>query len=82
MSALPDLVRRAVIVDVLPATGERTQSMTQEQRGAVSLVAGPPIYDSFDAMLQATSTPDVKIKLFYERDFARIASRFGLPRAS
>ena len=26
--------------------------------------------------------PDVKIKLFYERDFARIASRYGLPRAS
>ena len=26
--------------------------------------------------------PDVKIKLFYERDFARIAVRYGLPRAS
>ena len=51
----PDLVRRAVIVDVLPATGERTQAMTQAERGAVSLVGGPPIYDSFDAMLQATA---------------------------
>ena len=26
--------------------------------------------------------PDVRVKLFYERDFERIASRFGLPRAS
>ena len=26
--------------------------------------------------------PDVKIKLFYERDFARIASRYGLRKAS
>ena len=26
--------------------------------------------------------PDVKIKLFYERDFERIAARYGLPRAS
>ena len=26
--------------------------------------------------------PDVKIKLFYERDFEKIASRFGLRRAS
>ena len=26
--------------------------------------------------------PDVKIKLFYERDFERLASRYGLPKAS
>jgi hypoxanthine phosphoribosyltransferase len=26
--------------------------------------------------------PEVRIKLFYERDFARIAIRYGLPRAS
>ena len=26
--------------------------------------------------------PEVRIKLFYERDFERIAARFGLPRAS
>jgi len=26
--------------------------------------------------------PDVRIKLFYERDFARLASRYGLPQAS
>jgi len=48
-----DLVRRAVIVDVLPETGRRAQSLTQEQRGAISLMAGPPVYDSFDEMLRA-----------------------------
>ena len=26
--------------------------------------------------------PDVKVKLFYERDFAKIASRYGLRKAS
>jgi len=26
--------------------------------------------------------PDVKVKLFYERDFARLAARYGLPKAS
>jgi hypoxanthine phosphoribosyltransferase len=26
--------------------------------------------------------PEVRIKLFYERDFDRIAARYGLPRAS
>ena len=51
----PDLVRRAIIVDVTPGVGVRTVSMTQEQRGATSLVGGPPIYESFDAMLQATA---------------------------
>ena len=49
------LVRRAVLVDVLPDTGLRVQSMTKEQRGATALGAGPPIYDSFDEMLRATA---------------------------
>jgi hypoxanthine phosphoribosyltransferase len=26
--------------------------------------------------------PEVRIKLFYERDFARLSARYGLPRAS
>ena len=26
--------------------------------------------------------PDVKVKLFYERDFARLSSRYGLRKAS
>jgi len=44
-----------VIVDVLPDSGRRVQSMSEEQRGAVSLIAGPVVYDSFDAMLRAVA---------------------------
>jgi pimeloyl-ACP methyl ester carboxylesterase len=49
----PDLVRRAVIVDVTPNSGVRSRSMTQAQRGAVALVSGPPVYESFEAMAAA-----------------------------
>src|SRR5215471_2297785 len=49
----PDLVRRAVIVDVTPSSGVRSRSMTPAQRGAVALVSGPPTYDSFEAMASA-----------------------------
>ena len=51
----PDLVRRAIIVDVLPATGQRAQALSPEQRGAVALVGGPPTFDSFDEMLKAVA---------------------------
>jgi pimeloyl-ACP methyl ester carboxylesterase len=51
----PDLVRRAAVVDALPATGLRAQAMTQEQRGAISLIGGPPTFDSFDEMLKAVA---------------------------
>ncbi len=50
----PDLVRRAVIVDVTPQVVDPIRSMTAEQRGSVALVAGPPTYDSFEAMAEAT----------------------------
>jgi len=49
----PDLVRRAVIVDVTPNSGVRSRSMTQADRGAVALVSGPPTYESFAAMAAA-----------------------------
>jgi pimeloyl-ACP methyl ester carboxylesterase len=52
----PELVRRAIVVDVSPAAAKRAQAMTAEQQGAVALVGGPPIFDSFDAMLQATAS--------------------------
>ena len=51
----PDLVHRAIIVDVTPGVGQRTESMTQEQRGATTLVSGPRVYNSFDEMLKATA---------------------------
>ena len=49
----PGLVRRAVIVDVTPNSGVRSRAMTQAQRGAVALVSGPPVYESFEAMAAA-----------------------------
>ena len=49
----PDLVRRAVIVDVTPNSGVRSRAMSQADRGAVALVSGPPTYDSFAAMAAA-----------------------------
>jgi pimeloyl-ACP methyl ester carboxylesterase len=50
-----DLVRRAVVVDVTPGVGARTKAMDNVQRGATALIGGPPVYDSFDEMLQATA---------------------------
>ena len=49
----PDLVRRAVIVDVTPNTGVRSRAMKPAERGAVALVSGPPTYESFEAMAAA-----------------------------
>jgi pimeloyl-ACP methyl ester carboxylesterase len=49
----PDLVRRAVIVDVTPNSGVRSRAMTPADRGAVALVSGPPAYESFEAMAAA-----------------------------
>lgn len=49
----PDLVRRAVIVDVTPNSGVRSRTMSQADRGAVALVSGPPTYESFEAMAAA-----------------------------
>jgi len=49
----PDLVRSAVIVDVSPQVGEPTATMSKADRGAVALIFGPPVYDSFEAMAEA-----------------------------
>lgn len=48
----PDLVRRAVIVDVTPSVNDEGRVMTPEQRGTVALVSGPPTYDSFEAVFE------------------------------
>ena len=50
----PDLVRRAVIVDVTPSVNDEGRVMTPEQRGTVALVSGPPIYESFEAVFEVT----------------------------
>ena len=49
----PDLVRSAVIVDVTPNSGVRSRTMAPAERGAVALVSGPPVYESFAAMAAA-----------------------------
>jgi pimeloyl-ACP methyl ester carboxylesterase len=47
----PDLVRRAVVVDVTPGVMTQMVGLTVEQQGAVAVVAGPPEFDTFEDML-------------------------------
>jgi pimeloyl-ACP methyl ester carboxylesterase len=47
----PDLVPRAVVVDVTPGVHSRQVGLTVEERGAVAVISGPPEFDSFDDML-------------------------------
>jgi len=51
----PDLVRRAVLVDVSPGSGQAAAGMTVEQRGAVALTAGPRTFADLDEMIQAAT---------------------------
>lgn len=50
----PDLVRKAVIVDVTPQVSGTFRTMTREDRGSLALLSGAPTYDSFEAMAQIT----------------------------
>ncbi|HEY3486350.1 MAG TPA: alpha/beta hydrolase, partial [Ilumatobacteraceae bacterium] len=50
----PDLFRSVVIVDVTPQVNDATREMTTMERGSVALISGPPTYDSFEAMAEAT----------------------------
>jgi pimeloyl-ACP methyl ester carboxylesterase len=52
-STRPDLVRRAVLVDVTPGSAEAAQRMTSEQRGAVELTRGPQAFTSLEEMVEA-----------------------------
>jgi pimeloyl-ACP methyl ester carboxylesterase len=49
----PELVARAVIVDVTPQVNDPTRKWSAGERGATTLVTGPPIFDSFEAMVEA-----------------------------
>jgi pimeloyl-ACP methyl ester carboxylesterase len=49
----PDLCRRAVLVDVTPQINDPTRELTTMERGSVSLIGGPPTYDSFEEMAHA-----------------------------
>jgi pimeloyl-ACP methyl ester carboxylesterase len=49
----PDLCRKAVIVDVTPQINDPSRELTTMERGSVSLIGGPPTYESFDEMAEA-----------------------------
>jgi len=46
----PDLCRRAVLVEVTPQVNDHVRAVTPSERGTISLIAGPPVYDSFEEM--------------------------------
>jgi pimeloyl-ACP methyl ester carboxylesterase len=46
----PDLVRRAVLVDVTPGSGQAARQLSREQRGATALLDGPRTFASLDEM--------------------------------
>lgn len=50
----PDLVPKAVVVDVTPSVNQRLVEMTLAERGSTALIAGPKVYDSFEAIVEAT----------------------------
>lgn len=52
----PDLVRRAVVVDVTPQVNDPARTLTREQKGSVALISDPPTYESFDAMVKAAAS--------------------------
>jgi pimeloyl-ACP methyl ester carboxylesterase len=56
----PDLVRRAVVIDVTPSVNKPGRVMTPEQRGTVALVSGPPTYESFDEVFKVTMAASPK----------------------
>lgn len=53
-AAHPHLCRRVVVVDVTPQINDPSREMTTMERGSVALIGGPPTYDSFEAMAEAT----------------------------
>jgi pimeloyl-ACP methyl ester carboxylesterase len=54
-AAHPDLVDKAVIVDVSPGVGDRLPGMTDEQRGSTQLVGGPRTFPTFEHLVEATA---------------------------
>ena len=50
----PEQFSHQVIVDVSPNVNKEGRTMTPEQRGSVALIGGPPTYESFAAMADAT----------------------------
>jgi pimeloyl-ACP methyl ester carboxylesterase len=53
-SMRPELFHHIVIIDATPSVTSLGRPMTAEQRGSVALIGGPPIYESFESMADAT----------------------------
>jgi esterase len=53
--AHPDLVGRAVVIDVTPSVMQRQVSMSSQQRGTTALPAGPASFDDFETMVARTA---------------------------
>lgn len=51
----PDLVRRAVIVDVTPSAHLRHRSMTQQQQGTTALTRGRRTFATFEEIVERTA---------------------------
>lgn len=49
----PDLAHRAVLIDVTPQINDPSRNLSTAERGTVSLIAGPPTYDTFEEMADA-----------------------------
>jgi len=49
----PDLVAKAVIIDVTPQVNDPSRERTAAERGATTLISGPPTYSTFDEMAEA-----------------------------
>jgi esterase len=54
-SAYPELVRRALIVDVTPGVSRHVPTMTPQERGATRLTQGPRVFDSLESMIDAAA---------------------------
>jgi len=50
-AARPELVRRAVIVDVTPGSGAAHARMSRSERGTTQLMSGPPSFASLEEMV-------------------------------
>jgi pimeloyl-ACP methyl ester carboxylesterase len=73
----PELCRRALLVDVTPQVYHRGMEIPRTDRGAVALVMGPPIFDSFDdiaaaAVAQSPLRPAAGVRLGVRHNARRL----------
>jgi pimeloyl-ACP methyl ester carboxylesterase len=49
-SRRPDLCRRAVVVEVTPRINDHVRKLSSTEKGTISLITRPPVYDGFEEM--------------------------------